>query len=118
MLIKVSEVTPAMLRRLEVFGNSQNWVSCPKNTELGFFGKDVSNEDRREVEHPFAKLLRKTRDSRQPGRESYNITLEISPYIYDMGGNRIKVPLSFLAGLMQALDLFSEDFEPIDLELV
>ncbi|HEY0221094.1 MAG TPA: hypothetical protein VGC58_02620 [Candidatus Paceibacterota bacterium] len=119
MLIKLSDRTPAQLERLERFFNSQNWVGVPDKSELFFYGGQLrSEEDKRAVEHPFAKLVRKTRDLKETGRERYNITLEISPYIYDMGGNNIKVPISFLAGLMQALDLFSEEFEPINLELV
>ena len=117
MIIKLSDRTPAQLEQLEKFFHSENWVSFPKDQEH-WFGRDVTEEDVRSVEHPFAKMVRKTRDPRQPDRERYNITLEISPYIFDMGGNSIKVPLSFLAGLMQALDLFSEDFEPMNLELV
>ena len=119
MIIKISDRTPAQLEGLERFFNSQNWVGIPNGSDLFTYGGNPpSEEDKRSVEHPFARLIRKTRDTRQADGERYNITLEISPYICGMGGCNIKVPLSFLAGLMQALDLFSEKFESINLELV
>jgi hypothetical protein len=120
MIIKISDRTPAHLENLERFFHSKNWVSVPDGSKMFTCqgGGAPSEEDKLAVEHPFAKLVRKTRDLRQQDRERYTITLEISPYISDFGGNDIKIPFTYLAELMQALDLFAVGYEPVNLELV
>lgn len=119
MIIKISDRTPAQLEGLERFFHSRNWVAVPDGSNLfNYGGEPPSDVDKRAVEHPFARLVRKTRDPNQPESERYNITLEIKPYIIGGGGQEIKIPASFLVGLMQALDLFSDNFEPINLELL
>jgi hypothetical protein len=118
MIIKIDDRTPAQLARLEAFFHSQNWVSYPGDPQFqGHWDEPTNIESKREVEHPFARLLRKTTSKR--GSSRFNITLQVSPYIMDIGGGtEIKVPARFLIELMQALDLFSDKYELIDLELL
>ncbi|MDE2188732.1 MAG: hypothetical protein KGJ35_03335, partial [Patescibacteria group bacterium] len=88
MIVKINDRTPAHLERLEKFFNSGNWVHVPKQ----LFIKPMSDDELREYEHKFAKVLRKTKTSKAGSADRFTITLEISPYVYDEGGCQVKVP--------------------------
>lgn len=112
MIIKISDRTPAHLERLEKFFHSKNWVSFPKSFDS--MDDPMTHEDLRQVEHPFARLVKKSREGK--GSETFTLTLEINPFIVDGGGNNILVPSSFLWELMDALNLFPPQFERESLE--
>jgi hypothetical protein len=118
MIVKIPGRTPAQLAQMKRFFHTNNWVGYPVHV-APFQMERVEEADLRNVEHVFAKVIRQTRCRVEPLKERYDLTLEINPYICHIGsGTEIKVPAVFLIGLFQSLDLFSDEFEKINLDLL